>query len=61
MELRAQLAEFSTPRLVAPGSSAEADAHRNNADRVEFGRREIAAYSPELTVAAWAAAGPLTT
>lgn len=61
LEDRGQLAEFSMARLAAQGSGADADVHRANADRVEFELlSEIAEHHPELTVAAWAAAGRLS-
>jgi hypothetical protein len=57
---RGQLAEFSMTRLAAQGNGEDAAEHRKNADRVEFELlREIATDNPELTVAAWAAAGRL--
>ena len=62
LEERGQLAEFSMARLIASDVGDEAAAHRANADRVEFDLlREIAEGNPELTIAAWAAAGRLTT
>lgn len=58
LEERGQLAEFAMARLIAQGDGDEARIHRDNADRVEFELlREIAAANPELTVAAWTAAG----
>ena len=61
LERRGQLAEFAMARLIASGDGDEATIHRNNADEVEFELlREIAAGNPELTVAAWAAAGRLS-
>ena len=58
LEERGQLAEFAMARLIAQSDGDEAVIHRDNADRVEFELlREIAAANPELTVAAWAAAG----
>jgi len=60
LEDRGRLAEFAMARLASLGSGEDALAHRRNADRVEFELlREIAAGNPELTVAAWAAAGRL--
>lgn len=60
LEHRGQLAEFALARLASRSSDADALEHRANADRVEFELlREIAASNPELTVAAWAAAGRL--
>ena len=61
LEERGQLAEFAMARLIAESDGDEAAHHRKNADRVEFELlREIAAGNPELTVAAWAAAGRLS-
>lgn len=58
LEARGQLAEFAMARLIGGGEGAEAEIHRTNADRVEIELlREIAATTPELTVAVWAAAG----
>lgn len=60
LEERGQLAEFTLARLAADGSGDDAADHRANADRVEFELlREIAAHNPELTIAAWDAAGRL--
>lgn len=60
LESRGQLAEFSLARLAAMGEGDDATTHQMNADRVEFELlREIAEHNPELTVAAWAAAGRL--
>lgn len=60
LETRGQLAEFAMARIAAQGTSAEAAVHRENADRVEFELlREIAQHNPELTIAAWNAAGRL--
>lgn len=61
LERRGQLAEFALARLAASGSGDDAAEHRANADRVEFELlREIAADNPELTIAAWSAAGRLS-
>lgn len=60
LEDRDQLAEFSMARLAARGSGPDADAHRRNADRVEFELlREIAAAVPQLAVAVWGVAHDL--
>jgi hypothetical protein len=60
LEDRGRLAEFAMARLAAMGSGPDALEHRANADRVEFELlREIAAHNPELTIAAWEAAGRL--
>lgn len=60
LEDRGLLAEFGLARLAARSGSDDADAHRSNADRVEFGLlREIAASVPELTVAVWRLAAAL--
>ncbi|MCS3427243.1 hypothetical protein U746_2116 [Mycolicibacterium mucogenicum 261Sha1.1M5] len=60
LEDRGQLAEYGLARLAAQSSSADADTHRANADRVEFELlREIADSVPELAVAVWRAAGKL--
>lgn len=62
LESRGQLAEFAMARLASRGSGAEAAEHGANADRVEFELlREIAAANPDLTIAAWEAAGRLGT
>ena len=62
LEERGRLAEFAMARLAGRGTGEEADAHRENADRVEFELlREIAEGCPELTVAVWQVAGRLQT
>lgn len=56
LEESGRLAEFGLARLAARAGGPDADEHRRNADRVEFELlREIAAASPELTVAVWRA------
>lgn len=62
LERQGRYAEFSMARLAALGSGDDAETHRQNTDRVEFELlREIAAENPELAVAAWEAAGRLST
>lgn len=61
LEERGQLAEFAMTRLAARAEGEEAAIHQANADRIEFDLlREIAADNPELTIAAWEAAGRLS-
>lgn len=61
LEERGQLAEFSMARLAALAHNDEAVEHRGNADELEFELlREIAADTPELAEAVWAAAGRLS-
>lgn len=66
LEERGQLAEFALARLAgrASGDSAvselSAEAHRRDADLVEFALlREIAVLAPELTPAVWSLSGKL--
>ena len=60
LEERGQLAEFAMARMISKSGNDDAEIHGRNADRVEFELlREIAANNPELTIAAWAAAGRL--
>ncbi|MCW2289876.1 hypothetical protein EDF60_2753 [Leucobacter luti] len=62
LEDSGRLAEFGLARLAARAGGPEAEAHRRNADRVEFELlRIIAAAVPELTVAVWRAGEHLTT
>lgn len=57
---RGLLAEFTLARLASRSGAEDADEHRRNADRVEFGLlREIAESMPELTVAVWQTASGL--
>lgn len=60
LEDRGQLAEFSLARLASRTEVEDAASHRRSADRVEFELlREIAAATPELTVAVWRASAEL--
>ncbi|MBL3687790.1 hypothetical protein D3248_12615 [Leucobacter zeae] len=60
LESRGLLAEFGLARLAARSGAPDAEEHRRNADRVEFGLlREIADSVPELTVAVWGLAAAL--
>jgi hypothetical protein len=60
LEERGLLAEFSLARLAGRGSGDDAAEHQHNADQLEFEvLREISNDIPELTVAAWEAAGKL--
>ncbi|MBL3699710.1 hypothetical protein [Leucobacter luti] len=62
LEESGRLAEFGLARLAARAGGPDAEAHRLNADRVEFELlRAIAAAVPELTVAVWRAGQHLTT
>lgn len=60
LEDRGKLAEFSLARLAERTGGSDADAHRRNADRVEFDLlREIADRVPALTKAVWRVADRL--
>jgi len=60
LEDRGLLAEFGLARLASRSGASDADEHRLNADRVEFGLlREIARAVPELTVSVWRLASGL--
>lgn len=60
LEDRGQLAEFALARLAQRTGGPDSDAHRRNADRVEFELlREIAEGAPVLTVAVWRVADRL--
>ncbi|MBK0421617.1 hypothetical protein JD292_05975 [Leucobacter sp. CSA2] len=60
LEERGRLAEFGLARLAARAGGEDAEAHRRNADRVEFELlREIAEFAPGLTQAVWRASATL--
>lgn len=60
LEERGELAEFTMARLAGRGTSADAPAHKANADAREIALlSEIAEACPELTPAVWTVAGRL--